>query len=148
MPSKKKNFKKKDHKDHKDHLYTFNQYLDNKDNLGTKLLEAYPCSKKFLSQIFQWCKKCIYSNKNFDKFVYDLNLDNLEKLLQPAIIIEVRSITSMICNNYTVKLDVLGDTLTELTSNIDILKNLYDLHIFFLLFPVGTVVQDLLLHVI
>nr|WP_245406675.1 hypothetical protein [Orientia tsutsugamushi] len=114
-----------------DNLYTFNQYLDNKDNLGTKLLEAYPCSKKFLSQIFQWCKKCIYSSKNFDKFVYNLNLYNLEKLLQPARLIEVRNITSMIGDHHTVKLDILGDTLTELTSNIDILKNLYDLHIFF-----------------
>ncbi|QES96782.1 hypothetical protein F0363_01665 [Orientia tsutsugamushi] len=66
-----------------------------------------------------------------DKFIRNLELDKLEKLLQPAIIIEVRSITSMICNNYTVKLDVLGDTLTELTSNIDILKNLYNLYIFF-----------------
>nr|WP_231103026.1 hypothetical protein [Orientia tsutsugamushi] len=66
-----------------------------------------------------------------DKFVYDLELDNLEKLLQPARLIESPSITSMICNNCRVNLDVLTDTLKALTSNIDILKNLYDLHIHF-----------------
>ncbi|WP_064644007.1 hypothetical protein [Orientia tsutsugamushi] len=124
MPSKKKNLKKKDR------LYTFNQYLDNKDNLGTKSLEAHPCSKKFLSQFFQYSERYnTYSNKNFDKFVDNLDLDNLEKLLQPARLIEPPSITSMICNHCRVKLDVLADTLKELTSNIDILKNLYNLHI-------------------
>ncbi|WP_232489013.1 hypothetical protein [Orientia tsutsugamushi] len=73
--------------------------------------------------------KCTYSNENLDNFVYDLDLDNLEKLLQPARIIEPPNITSMISNNYMVKLDVLADTLEALTSNIDVLKNLYDLHI-------------------
>ncbi|WP_371223376.1 hypothetical protein ACA351_07345 [Orientia tsutsugamushi] len=34
-----------------DNLYTFNQYLDNNDNLGTKSLEAHPWSKKFLNKI-------------------------------------------------------------------------------------------------
>ncbi|CAM79306.1 hypothetical protein [Orientia tsutsugamushi] len=120
MPSKKK----------KNSLYTFNQYLDNKDNLGTKTLEAHPCSKKFLSQIFQYNERYIYSNKNFDKFVYDLDLDKLEKLLQPARLIEAHNITNMVCStSYRTKLDVLGGTLTKLTSNINILKNLYDLHI-------------------
>ncbi|SPR14116.1 hypothetical protein [Orientia tsutsugamushi] len=124
MLSKKKNFKKKDH------LYTFNQYLDNKDNLGIKLLEAHPCSKKFLSQIFQYSERYnTYSNKNLDKFICNLKLDKLEKLLQPARIIEPPNITSMIGTN--VKLDVLADTLEALTSNIDVLKNLYDVHISF-----------------
>ncbi|KJV97339.1 hypothetical protein [Orientia tsutsugamushi] len=112
-----------------DNLYTFNQYLDNKDNLGTKSLEAHPRSKKFLSKIFQRSLRCTYSNENLDNFVYDLDLDNLEKLLQPARIIEPPNITSMIGSN--VKLDVLADTLEALTSNIDVLKNLYDLHISF-----------------
>ncbi|KJW04483.1 hypothetical protein OTSSIDO_0239 [Orientia tsutsugamushi str. Sido] len=123
MPSKKKNLKKKDS------LYTFNQYLDNKDNLGTKSLEAHPWSKKFLSKIFQKSLRCTYPNKNLDNFVYDLDLDNLEKLLSPARIIEPSNITGMIGAN--VKLDVLADILKALTSNIDVLKNLYDLHISF-----------------
>ncbi|KJV55610.1 hypothetical protein OTSKATO_0615 [Orientia tsutsugamushi str. Kato PP] len=54
MPSRTKTSKKKDG------LYTFNQYLDNNDNLATKSLEAHPCSKKILNNIFQYGEGCIY----------------------------------------------------------------------------------------
>ncbi|WP_371220484.1 hypothetical protein ACA348_03625 [Orientia tsutsugamushi] len=113
-----------------DSLYTFNQYLDNKDALETKLLEGHPWSKKFLSKIFHGNQESAYSNENFDKFISKLDLDNLEKLLQPARIIQASNITCMICySNRTINLNVLADTLTVLTSNIEILKYLYTLDI-------------------
>ncbi|SPR02908.1 repeat-containing protein D [Orientia tsutsugamushi str. Gilliam] len=113
-----------------DNLYTFNKYLDNKDNLGTKSLEAHSCSKEFLSKIFQKGWKSIYSNENLDKFIYNLELDKLEKLLQPARLIEPHNITCMLPNtSYMIDLDVLADILKVLILNIDILQTLYDLNI-------------------
>ncbi|WP_157866427.1 hypothetical protein [Orientia tsutsugamushi] len=124
MLSRKKASKKKDS------LYTFNEYLDNKDNLATKSLEGHPWSKKFLSKIFQINRKSAYSNEDFDEFISKLDLDNLEKLLYPARIIKATNITSMLFSlNSAINPDVLADTLTVLTSNIDILKNLYTLDI-------------------
>nr|WP_064592044.1 hypothetical protein [Orientia tsutsugamushi] len=113
-----------------DNLYTFNKYLDNKDNLGTKSLEAHSCSKEFLSKIFQKGWRSIYSNENLDKFIYNLELDKLEKLLQPARLIEPHNITCMLPNtSYMIDLDVLADILKVLILNIDILQTLYDLKI-------------------
>ncbi|KJV54168.1 repeat-containing protein D [Orientia tsutsugamushi] len=115
-----------------DNLYTFNQYLNNKDNLGTKSLESHLRSKEFLSKIFQYSERCIYSNEDFDKFISKLDLDNLEKLLQPARIIQVPNITSMICSSghcSKINLDLLADTLNVLTSNINTLEVLYNLNI-------------------
>ncbi|KJV90918.1 hypothetical protein OTSUT76_1016 [Orientia tsutsugamushi str. UT76] len=123
MPSKKA-FKKKDS------LYTFNQYLDNKDNLGTKSLEAHPWSKKFLSEIFQKSWRGTYSNENLDKFICNLELDKLEKLLQPARIILLPNVANIVCHwHRTINLDVLAKILATLTSNIDILNDLYTLYI-------------------
>ncbi|CAM81202.1 hypothetical protein [Orientia tsutsugamushi] len=113
-----------------DSLYTFNQYLDNKDTLGTRLLENHPWSKKFLSKIFQtnW-KSTSYSNTYFDDFISEMDLDNLEKLLQPANIIEASNIRGILLHNYTIDLDALAGTLKVLTLNINILNDLYTLDI-------------------
>ncbi|BAG39850.1 hypothetical protein OTT_0392 [Orientia tsutsugamushi str. Ikeda] len=107
----------------------FNLYISNKDNLGTKLLENRLSVKIFLSEIFQQAWAGTYSNKDFDEFISKLDLDNLEKLLYPARIIEACRITSMLlkCNRFNIC--VLEKTLKEFTLNINTLEVLYTLNI-------------------
>ncbi|WP_371223380.1 hypothetical protein ACA351_07335 [Orientia tsutsugamushi] len=61
--------------------------------------------------------------------ISELLLDNLEKLLSPARIIEAHNITGMLLNRKKLNICVLKKTLKVLTLNINILKVLYDLDI-------------------